>query len=116
VYQLDSQAHFEATWQSFNKVIGFTGANPGPNCPPAKGGEGTVPMHAPWFPPRSGQVLECLTVRDSNGPPQPVYIWTLPTEDAFLLAVGPPNSSFAALNTWFTARSMPRASPSPKLP
>ena len=112
-YQLDSQAHFEATWQSFNKVIGFTGANPGPNCPPAKGGEGTVPMHAPWFPPRSGQVLECLTVRDSNGPPQPVYIWTLPTEDAFLLAVGPPNSSFAALNTWFTTRSMPQASPSP---
>jgi hypothetical protein len=112
-YQLDSQVHFEATWQSFNKVIGFTGANPGPNCPPAKGGEGTVPMHAPWFPPRSGQVLECLTVHDGNGPPQPVYVWTLPTEDAFLLAVGPPNSSFAALDTWFTTRSMPQTSPSP---
>jgi hypothetical protein len=112
-YQLDSQAHFEATWQSFNKVIGFTGANPGPNCPPATGGEGTVPMHAPWFPPRSGQVLECLTVHDGNGPPQPVYIWTLPTEDAFLVAVGPPNSSFAALETWFTTRSMPQTSPSP---
>jgi hypothetical protein len=115
-YQLDSQAYYEATWQSFNKVIGFTGANPGPNCPPAKGGAGTVPMHAPWFPPRSGQVLECLMVQNGNGPLQPVYIWTLPSEDAFLLAVGPPNSSFAALDAWFTSASMPQVSPSPSAP
>ena len=112
-YQLDNQADFEATWQSFNKVIGFTGANAGSTCPPAKGGAGTTPMHAKWFPPRPGQLLECVTVRDNNGPPQPVYTWTLPTEDAFFAAVGPPNSSFAALHAWFTSTSMPLASPSP---
>ena len=112
-YQLDNHADYEATWQSFNKVIGFTSANAGPNCPPAKGGMGTAPMHARWFPPRSGQLLECVTVRDNNGPPQPVYTWTLPTEDAFLVAVGPPNSSFAALDSWFASASMPLASPSP---
>jgi hypothetical protein len=54
-----------------------------------------------------------VTVRDNNGPPQPVYTWTLPTEDAFFAAVGPPNSSFAALHAWFTSASMPLASPSP---
>jgi hypothetical protein len=112
-YQLDNHADYEATWQSFNKVIGFSGTDAGPDCPPAKGGQGTAPMHAKWFPPRPGQLLECVTVRDNNGPPQPVYTWTLPTEDAFLAAVGPPNSSFAALHTWFTTRSMPLASPSP---
>ena len=112
-YQLDNQADFEATWQSFNKVIGFTGANAGSTCPPAKGGAGTTPMHAKWFTPRPGQLLECVTVRDNNGPPQPVYTWTLPTEDAFFAAVGPPNSSFAALHAWFTSTSMPLASPSP---
>ena len=112
-YQLDNHADYEATWQSFNKVIGFTSANAGPNCPPAKGGMGTAPMHARWFPPRSGQLLECVTVRDNNGPPQPVYTWTLPTENAFLVAVGPPNSSFAALDSWFASASMPLASPSP---
>ena len=112
-YQLDNHADFEATWQSFNKVIGFTGANAGSTCPPAKGGAGTAPMHAKWFPPRPGQLLECVTVRDNNGPPQPVYTWTLPTEDAFFAAVGPPNSSFAALHAWFTSASMPLASPSP---
>jgi hypothetical protein len=112
-YQLDSHADFEATWQSFNKVIGFTGADAGPNCPPAKGGAGTTPMRAKWFPPRPGQLLECVTVRDNNGPPQPVYTWTFPTEDAFIAAVGPANSSFAALHAWFTSALMPLASPSP---
>ena len=112
-YQLDNHADYEATWRSFNKVIGFSGTDAGPNCPPAKGGQGTAPMHAKWFPPRPGQLLECVTVRDNNGPPQPVYTWTLPTEDAFLAAVGPPNSSFAALDTWFASASMPLASPTP---
>ena len=112
-YQLDNHADYEATWQSFNKVIGFSGTDAGPNCPPAKGGQGTAPMHAKWFPPRPGQLLECATVRDNNGPPQPVFTWTLPTEDAFLVAVGPPNSSFAPLRDWFASASMPLASPSP---
>ena len=112
-YQLDNQADFQATWQSFNKVIGFSGPDAGPNCPPAKGGQGTAPMRAKWFPPRPGQLLECVTVRDNNGPPQPVFTWTLPTEDAFLVAVGPPNSSFAPLRDWFASASMPLASPSP---
>jgi hypothetical protein len=95
------------------KVIGFDSANAGPNCPPAKGGQGTAPMRAKWFPPHPGQLLECLTVRDNNGPPQPVFTWTFPTEDAFLVAVGPPNSSFAPLRDWFASASMPLASPSP---
>jgi hypothetical protein len=112
-YQLDNHADYEATWRSFNKVIGFSGTDAGPDCPPAKGGQGTAPMRAKWFPPRPGQLLECVTVRDNNGPPQPVFTWTLPTEDAFIAAVGPPNSSFAALAAWFATRSMPLASPSP---
>jgi hypothetical protein len=115
-YQLDNHADFEATWRSFNKVIGFSGTAAGPDCPPAKGGQGTAPMRAKWFPPRPGQLLECVTVRDNNGPPQPVYTWTLPTQDAFIAAVGPPNSSFAALDAWFASRSMPLASPTPSAP
>jgi hypothetical protein len=62
---------------------------------------------------RQGQLLECVMVRDNNGPPQPVYTWAFPTQDAFIAAVGPPNSSFAALEAWFTSASMPLASPSP---
>ncbi len=112
-YQLDNHADYDATWRSFNKVIGFSGTDAGPDCPPAKGGQGTAPMRAKWFPPRPGQLLECVTVRDNNGPPQPVFTWTFPTEDAFLVAVGPPNSSFAPLRDWFASASMPLASPTP---
>ncbi len=112
-YQLDNQADYEATWQSYNKVLGVTDGNPGPNCPPAKGGAGTTPIRAQFFPPRPGQLLECLTVTDDKGRPQPVYTWTFPTEDAILVAVGPPNSSFAALQAWFASASMPLTSPSP---
>jgi hypothetical protein len=113
-YQLDSQAHFEAAWQSFNKVIGFSSADAGSDCPPAKGGQGTAPMHSKWFPPRAGQVFECLTVADDNGKPQPVITWTFPTEDTFIAVVGPDNSSFAPQMTWFGSASMPLASPSPE--
>jgi len=41
-YQLDNHADYEATWQSFNKVIGFSGTGAGPNCPPAKGGQARI--------------------------------------------------------------------------
>jgi hypothetical protein len=112
-YQLDSDAHYLASWQSFNKVIGFNAAQAGGDCPPAKGGQGTVPMHSKWFPPRAGQLLECLMVPDDNGRPRPVITWTFPTEDTFAAAVGPPNSSIAPLIDWFTRASMPMASPSP---
>jgi hypothetical protein len=112
-YQLNNQADFEATWQSYNKVLGFTDANPGSNCPPAKGGAGTAPMSSKWFPPHAGQLLECMMLLDDKGTPSPVYTWTFPTEDAFLAAVGPANSSFAALAAWFASASMPVTAPSP---
>ena len=81
--------------------------------PDRRHGRAHVPVHQ--VPPgrAARQLLECVTVRDNNGPPQPVYTWTLPTEDTFIAAVGPPNSSFAALAAWFASRSMPLASPSP---
>jgi hypothetical protein len=113
-YQMDNHADFEATWQSYNKAIGITGANPGPNCPPANGGAGTTPMHGLFFPPRPGQLLECMMVRDGNGPPQPVYTWTFPTEDAFIVALG--SSTFSALDSWWKKNKEPLNSPSPSTP
>jgi hypothetical protein len=111
-YQMDSQADYEATWQSYSKVAGFTEASPGPDCPPAKGGVGTFPTDSKMFPHRPGQVVWCVMVNVGNGP-QPTYTWTLPSEDAFFVAAGAPNSSFAALNKWWSSNSLPLAAPSP---
>ena len=111
-YQLDSQADYEATWQSYSKVAGFTSASPGQDCPPAKGGVGTFPTDSKMFPHRPGQVLWCVMVDAGNGP-QPTYTWTLPSEDAFFVAAGAPKSSFAALGKWWSSNSLPLAAPSP---
>jgi hypothetical protein len=111
-FQMDSQADYEATWASYSKVVGFTDASPGQDCPPAKGGVGTFPTDSKMFPHRPGQVLWCEMVDAGNGP-QPVYTWTLPAEDAFFVAAGAPNSSFAALDTWWRNNSLPQTAPSP---
>ncbi len=111
-YQMDSQADYEATWQSYSKVAGFTSSSPGPQCPPAKGGVGTFPTDSKMFPHQPGQVLWCVMVDVGNGP-QPTYTWTLPTEDAFFVAAGAPNSSFAALDKWWSNDSLPMSAPSP---
>jgi hypothetical protein len=111
-YQVDSKADFDSTWQSYNKVFGI-GDSSGPNCPPAKGGTGITPWHAADFPARTGQVAICEIVQGDSGKPQPMYAWAMPTQDAFIVALGAPNSSFAALDKWFATGSMPQASPSP---
>jgi hypothetical protein len=111
-FQMDSQADYEATWASYSKVVGFTDASPGQDCPPAKGGVGTFPTDSKMFPHRPGQVLWCEMVDAGNGP-QPVYTWTLPAEDAFFVAAGAPNSSFAALDKWWRNNSLPQTAPSP---
>ena len=98
--------------QSYSKVVGFTEASPGQDCPPAKGGVGTFPTDSKMFPHRPGQVLWCEMVDVGNGP-QPVYTWTLPSEDAFFVAAGAPKSSFAALDKWWSNNSLPMTAPSP---
>jgi hypothetical protein len=54
-------------------------------------------------------VLECAW--DSG---QPAYIWTFPTEDAFIVAVGA--STFSALDSWWKKNQQPLNSPSPSAP
>ena len=111
-FQMDSQADYEATWLSYSKVVGFSEASPGPDCPPAKGGVGTFATDSKMFPHQTGQVLWCQMVDAGNGP-QPTYTWTYPSEDAFFVAAGAPNSSFAALDKWWRSSSLPLDAPSP---
>ncbi len=46
----------------------------------------------------------------------PAYLWTFPSENAFVYALGPANSTFAALNTWWENHADPPASPTPAPP
>jgi hypothetical protein len=57
-------------------------------------------------------VLECEEVSGN----QPAYTWTMPTEYAFIVAQGAPGSSYAGLQTWWTADAGPNTAPSPATP
>jgi len=109
-YQLDGPADFQTAWRSFNDWWGITRVRAGQNCPPPAGGAGSVGIHNAWFPDRPGQVLECEMVGRGGGT-QPAYAWAWPSEDAFLVAQAAHGSSFTALDTWWTNRSVPGRRP-----
>jgi hypothetical protein len=101
-YQLDSTADYNRAWSNYNTWAQF-GASTTENCPPAAGDAqgGPEEWWGPRFAKRSGQVIECFT--SNTGP---VYVWTYPTEDAFIVAQPPKSWSFSKLETWWEDNSV----------
>jgi hypothetical protein len=111
-YQANGPANYQTALLNFNTYYSFYVSTAGSSCPPAgssQQAEGTTPWSDSYFPSRTGQVLECAL--DNS---QPTYIWTLPTEDAFIVAIGA--TTFSALGSWWTKNQEPLNSPSPAAP
>jgi hypothetical protein len=110
-YQMDNLTDYNAAWKNFNSWSSFDVGTAGTSCPPASSGaQGITPWNSKaGFPQRTGQVLECWT--GSNA--APIYVWTLPTQDAFILAVGADGSTFKALNNWWTSSNSSPANTPP---
>jgi hypothetical protein len=107
-YQMDSRANFDATWRNFNAWSSFDESKAGSSCPAASSaGQGITPWNGKGFPSMQGQVLECWT--GSNA--APIYVWTMPSQDAFFIAVGANGSSMKALDTWWINNSAPATAP-----
>ncbi len=107
-YQLNTFAGYQAAWASFNNWWGFISSDGGATCPPDKSGLGTTPWTGGSFGTRVGQVLECQYVGSNLD--VPAYAWTYPTENAFIVAQGAPNSTFDALNSWWMTSGTARSS------
>jgi hypothetical protein len=108
-YQANGPANYQTAFLNFNTYYSFYISSAGSTCPPvgsSQQAEGTTSWHDSYFPYRPGQVLECAW--DSG---QPAYIWTFPTEDAFIVAIG--GSTFSALNSWWKKNQQPLNPPSP---
>ena len=63
-----------------------------------------------------GETLECgyfFSIKNQN---EPTYAWSFPSEDAYVIAIGDANSTFAHLESWWLANADPNASPSPSAP
>ena len=114
-YQVKTYADYQTSFANYNKWWGFGNSTPGSNCPPGNSpnDEGTTGWHDNFFPARDGQVLECEWVGAGSTPNEPAYTWTLPTENAFIVAQGAANSAFSVLDTWWTKDSGPLSSPTP---
>jgi hypothetical protein len=97
-YQLDNVTDYNTAWHNYNTWATF-GVSKSLDCPPPSGDQQGGPGE--WsnndFPQRAGQVLECFT--SSTG--APVFIWTYPTEDTFIVAQPPKTWSYSQLNTWW---------------
>jgi hypothetical protein len=113
-YQMDNLTDYNATWKNFNTWSSFDTSTAGTACPPSGAGtQGITPWNSKaGFPSMQGQVLECWT--GSNA--APIYVWTLPTQDAFIVAIGANGSTFKALNSWWTSSnsSPENVPPTPK--
>jgi len=119
-YQMNSSANYAASWANFNTWWGFSPPS-GSGCPPASGDtQGSVPWDDTgsngngFYPAAAGQTLECGLLGSSNN--EPSYAWSFPGEDAYIIAIGDPNSTFSHLDSWWTGNSDPNAAPTPATP
>ena len=114
-YQVKTAADYQTTFANYNKWWGFDTSTAGSNCPPGNStsAQGTTAWHDNFFPARDGQVLECEWVGTGSNLNEPAYTWTFPTENAFIVGQGAANSTFSALDTWWTNNASPLSSPTP---
>jgi hypothetical protein len=96
-YQMDSVADYNQAWANYNAWSDF-GTSNSEDCPPPSGQSQGGPED--WwdgnFGKRAGQVLECFS--SNTGP---VYVWTYPTENVFIVAQPPKSWTFSKLDTWW---------------
>jgi len=96
-YQFDNSADFISSLQAFNNDEGFspTASDVGHDCPPASGYDGG---QVGWHNDNYQGELECYTDK-VNGP---VYIWTIPAQNAIISAVGTSSETASQLDSWWT--------------
>jgi hypothetical protein len=122
-YQMNSSAHYAASWANFNTWAGFS-ASSGSGCPPSGSKtQGTVPWNdtggggGSYYPAAAGQTLECgYFFANTHNQNEPTYAWSFPSEDAYVIAIGDAKSTFSHLQSWWAANADPNASPSPAAP
>jgi hypothetical protein len=101
-FQFDNSADFITSLQALNRDNSFdpTASGTGTSCPPASGDNGG---QVPWNNNHYQGELECY----SNTSGGPVYVWTIPAQNAIIVAVGESSETPAQLDNWWTNFSGP---------
>jgi hypothetical protein len=99
-FQFATNGDYESALLAYNNDISFNESTAQHSCPPSQaGGQGTSTWHD-----NSGDtgLLECGSISGTAaGSSDPVYIWTIPSDNIIFEAIGADNSSFSTLNTWW---------------
>jgi len=104
-YQFDNAADLTAGLALLNNNLGFDRAGATSSCPPS-GAAGLVTWDSDKYPTRNDQVIECFLSASPAGR-VPTYVWTIPSQDAFMDAVTTGGTSFGQLDTWWTDHAGP---------
>ena len=91
--QFQTFAEYEQSLASLNASQNFNPANVAPTCPAGSATQGEQAYSFQNFPPRAGQVVECFI--DTAGL---TYLWTLPSQNAYLLTT---TANFSTVKSWW---------------
>ncbi len=95
-YQFDTESDYQTSFNALNSDVSFS--SQGGDCQTSTDG-GSSTWSNSKYPSISGQVIECYSI-DSSGT-KPVYVWTIPTEDAFIQAIGQAGAPMSDLYNWW---------------
>jgi hypothetical protein len=112
-YQFDNSVDYQAAFNKLNQLSGFVPGHAGSTCPTSAQAGGRTTWYTAsnaLYPKTPGQILECYEVQfnsDPNNPLQATYLWTIPTENAFMQAIAGSNESMQQLDTWWAKNGGP---------
>lgn len=105
-FQFDNSKDYATSLVALDKFKGFDPSTAGSVCPPGPGEQGLIGWHSNLFPSQQSQFLECLSVGTADS--QPDYVWTYPSDNAFIDAQAAERSSFVDLDDWWARGTPPQ--------
>jgi hypothetical protein len=106
-YQFDNSSDYQAALDKLNQLSGFVPSQAASTCPTTAQAGGRTTWYTrnkALYPKTPGQILECYEVEfnsDPNNPLQATYLWTIPSENAFMQAIAGANESMQQLDRWW---------------
>jgi hypothetical protein len=107
-YQLVNHTDYTRSIAAYDTDRSFDAATATDQCPPPTLGQGLTKWRSTYYPPTTGQDLQCLFLtRSGSTSVLPAYVWTLPSENAFFEMVAASSASAADLARWWDAHGEP---------
>ena len=100
-YQFDSNSDYLAAISRFNQDVNFNPIKTGTTC--TSNQSGYLPWYSTTYPQVPGQIQECYQSSSNT----PAYIWTVPTQNTILEAIGPEGSTISAVHDWWNNNGGP---------